>query len=88
MSEGFLVFAVSEATYEARLRALEGLRDSSKAHKGSETKTRELLEGTEDHTPMRGYAFQANQRFTKSKLNKINLVESPNLLLYRDRYKQ
>ena len=61
---------------EARFGALEGQHVSQKAFQGSETKTRQLLEGIQENNILLGSLI-----FTKSKPKKIILVAIPDLLL-------
>ena len=65
--------------YEAKLRALEARRFSSKKpFSGSETETRKLLEGPKENNifPIRGQSIKKNQ---KSKLENFELVVRPTL---------
>ena len=65
--------------YEARLRALEARRFSSKkTFSGSETETRKLLEGPKENNifPMRGQSIMI---FQKSKQENFELVVRPTL---------
>ena len=75
---------------EASRGSLKGAVLAQKALQGSETETRELLEGTEENSvsPMRGHCFalQANQRFFHNmETEKIELVARPGAGVRRPR---